>query len=548
MINISILFSALNTMNFSQQKLAKSFNTSPSTINGWVKSNRQPQLSADDILKYIDKCRNDFFLYLDNHTFMNTLINMLSITAREKQVYSRKLDAHQKNMGCTSEFYRLFMLELIQNALDKKELQEDFLSYDINTQNQSLIGIGAEHIIGVKEDGTVYFSGSNEFQQCDVYSWRDIIAVTAGCKNSIGLKKNGTCIGVGKNAIGNGEIFLWHDIISIASGTFHVLGLKSDGTVTAYGTSGSGQCDTSSWKKIIAIAAGAKHSVGLTSDGTVVCCGDNEHEQCNVSEWRNIVSIAAAGDHTIGLTSDGTVFSTGDDSYFNFDYWEKITSISTGLYHVVGLKEDGTAIATGHQANGQCDVYRWSNLIHIYAGYFSTVGVMANGKVVCTKNKYAKNNQYTDTSSWKLFDSLPKVEVTFSKFEVTRTQILSMLKEIKQYTLDYAPYINQYAYSLDTVFQNHSLKSDVIIKNLYDISKELWKLYNKVFPLCPITDLLLQYHCAFVDFYESFTQNVSAEKNFCQNFYTPSSSTYEKYITFSVVTKQVESSLFNINT
>ena len=51
-----------------------------------------------------------------------------------------------------------------------------------------------EHIVGLKKDGTVVATGDNEYGQCNVQDWKDIVAVYAGYEETIGLKKDGTII------------------------------------------------------------------------------------------------------------------------------------------------------------------------------------------------------------------------------------------------------------------------------------------------------------------------------------------------------------------
>jgi hypothetical protein len=84
--------------------------------------------------------------------------------------------------------------------------------------------------------------GDNNYGQCDVSGWCDIVAVAAG---NVHMATN--------------------------TGNAHTIGLKSDGTVAAVGNNRYGQCNVSGWRDIVAVAA-----------------GDNEYGQCDVSGWRGI--------------------------------------------------------------------------------------------------------------------------------------------------------------------------------------------------------------------------------------------------------------------
>ena len=180
---------------------------------------------------------------------------------------------------------------------------------------QNRIAAGANHTVGLKEDGTVVAVGVNKDGRCDVSRWTDIVAVAAGFEHTVGLKSDGTAVAVGRNRDGQRDVSGWTDIVAAAAGGSHTVGLKSDGTVVAVGYNSDGRCDVSGWTDIVAVAAGGSHTVGLKSDGTVVAVGHNEYGQCDVSGWTDIVAVAAGRNHTVGLKSDGTVVAVGHNEY-----------------------------------------------------------------------------------------------------------------------------------------------------------------------------------------------------------------------------------------
>ena len=113
-------------------------------------------------------------------------------------------------------------------------------------------------------------------------------SVAAGDWHTVGLKSDGTVVAVGDNEYGQCDVGGWKDIVAVAAGDAHTVGLKSDGTVVAVGWNDDGQCDVGGWKDIVAVAAGDLHTVGLKSDGTVVAVGENDDGQCKVSRWHGI--------------------------------------------------------------------------------------------------------------------------------------------------------------------------------------------------------------------------------------------------------------------
>ena len=147
---------------------------------------------------------------------------------------------------------------------------------------------GSDHTVALKSDGTVVAVGDNEYGQCDVSDWTDIVAISAGWEHTAGLKSDGTVVAVGDNEYGQCDVSVWTDIVAISAGEAHTIGLKSDGTVVAVGNHNAGQCDVGGWTDIVAVSAGGHYTVGLKSDGTVVAVGFNKYGQCDVSDWTDI--------------------------------------------------------------------------------------------------------------------------------------------------------------------------------------------------------------------------------------------------------------------
>ena len=290
-----------------------------------------------------------------------------------------------------------------------------------------------EHTVALKTDGTVVAVGDNEYGQCDVSEWTDIVAISGTDTNTVGLKADGTVVVAGDNEDGQCNVSDWTDIMAICSGiptvglktdgtvittrdreikvsdwtniaeickeNGRIVGLKTDGTVVATGFNRDGQCDVSGWTDIVAISAGLRHTAGLKADGTVVAVGDNYHGQCDVSNWTDIVAISAGGQHTVGLKADGTVVAVGENhlDQCNVSGWTDIVSIWASAWNTVGLKADGTVVAVGDNDDGQCNVSYWRDIVAISTEIGHTVGLKANGTVVV-----AGDNTYDlwDVSDW----------------------------------------------------------------------------------------------------------------------------------------------------
>lgn len=162
------------------------------------------------------------------------------------------------------------------------------LIFDALPKMENMVAISAEdgHFVGLKSDGTVVAVGKNNYGQCDVEDWRDIVEIATGKNHTVGLKADGTVEITGSSKESHSEVGKWRDIVSVAARDSQTIGLKADGTVVVglYGL-GDETNDVAGWKDIVAIEAGYKNVLGLKSDGTVVAAGSNENGELNVSGW-----------------------------------------------------------------------------------------------------------------------------------------------------------------------------------------------------------------------------------------------------------------------
>ena len=265
--------------------------------------------------------------------------------------------------------------------------------------HRTTISAGWNHTLGLKSNGTVVTVGWNDSHQCEVFDWRDIIAVSAGGEHSVGLKSDGTVVAVGWNGDGQCDVSEWSGIVAVSAGYNHTVGLKSDGTVVAVGENDDGRCNVSEWSDIVAISAGSKHTIGLKSDGTVVAVGWNGYGQCDVSGWNEVIAVSAGGSHTVALKSNGEVLAVGNDSSGRCDVfdWNGNVAISAGGSHTVALKADRAIVVAGWNEYGQCNVSGWSGIEAISAGGSHTVGLKSDGTVVAVgSNTYGQ----CDVSGW----------------------------------------------------------------------------------------------------------------------------------------------------
>ena len=276
-------------------------------------------------------------------------------------------------------------------ALPKVFLKKNAYLTDIANEYSNIISTGNAHTVGLKSDGTVVAVGDNEYEQCNVTDWNDIVAVSAGRYHTVGLKSDGTVVAMGNNNGGQCNVTDWNDIVAVSAGKYNTVGLKSDGTVIATGYYGN---DVTDWNNIVAVSAGGSHIVGLKSDGTVVAVSYS-NGKCDLTGWNDIVAVSAGEDHIVGLKSDGTVVAMGDNND-DVTGWNDIVAVSAGNGHTVGLKSNGTVVAAGYNYSGQCDVTDWTDIVAVSAGWYRTVGLKSDGTVVSVGSRQC------DVTGWQL--------------------------------------------------------------------------------------------------------------------------------------------------
>jgi alpha-tubulin suppressor-like RCC1 family protein len=304
---------------------------------------------------------------------------------------------------------------------DFEEIQasSDPLSFDslisAYEQRSPAITGGANHVVALKMDGTVYAVGSNGYGQLGdgtaldsgspvrVSGLVDVTAVAAGDGHSVALTDDGTVWtwgANGKGQLGNGtttdspapvEVSALMDVVAVAAGSDHTIALKGDGRVWAWGHNWKGQLgdgtttdslipvEVSTLVDVVAIAAGSNHSIALKDDGTVWAWGDNDDGQLGdgttidrptpvaVSAFVDVVAIAAGSNHSIALKDNGTVWAWGENKNGRLgDGTTKnrltpiqvselfdVIAIAAGQSHTIALRADGTVWAWGNNGDGR---------------------------------------------------------------------------------------------------------------------------------------------------------------------------------------------------
>jgi len=194
------------------------------------------------------------------------------------------------------------------------------------TSTEPMLAVGAWHSLALKNDGTVWAWGNNDYGQLGNGTTSGSSTTTTGDSNTTNRSP--------------AQVSGLNDVIAISAGSSHSLALKSDGTVWAWGSNNVGQLgdgtttdrnrpvQVSGLTNVIAITGGCEsHSLALKSDGTVWAWGYNNFGQLGdgtttnrstpvqVSGLSGISAIGAGSGHSVALKSDGTVWAWGHNAY-----------------------------------------------------------------------------------------------------------------------------------------------------------------------------------------------------------------------------------------
>ena len=290
--------------------------------------------------------------------------------------------------------------------------------------------------IGLRSDGTVVATGKNEYGQCNVSDWHDIIAVSSSGTHTVGLKSDGTVVAAGDNSrvmteekgffikrrmsrrieTGACNVANWHDIIAITTSPDATYGLTKNGAIVATDNKYS---SVSGWNDVIAITWRDDNLFGLRKNGTLVAARQIELQK----KWNNLIAISNNVGHVFGLKKDGTIIISSDRLGLDEGLLKNgmgilpevrklhniIAISSSGNYldkeeKLVCVKEDGSVISLeqGGKYIGNYHITKldFQNVIMVSNSWRHTVGLKADGTVVTTgDNSYGQCN----VQFWELF-------------------------------------------------------------------------------------------------------------------------------------------------
>jgi alpha-tubulin suppressor-like RCC1 family protein len=225
-----------------------------------------------------------------------------------------------------------------------------FISFNLSSQCFTSISTMGFHNQAIKNDGSLWTWGNNEYRQ-------------------IGDNTN-------INRLSPTQITQETNWQIISTGTYTSTAIKNDGTVWYWGRSylGTGCCPSIpvpqqlvGFENSISVAQGLNNTAIIKSDGTLWVRGWNEY--------------GALGNGTF-VSSDVPV-QVGSDTN-----WQ---SVSIGSQHITAIKSDGTMWGWGWNSSGQVgdgtttnrnlpvQIGNDNNWVKVYSGYSANLALKANG-------------------------------------------------------------------------------------------------------------------------------------------------------------------------
>lgn len=349
---------------------------------------------------FIDECYNKAIEYLekkDIYTAINYM-NYVNVDAKLSNLYREVCYEQANTYLANKDYYK--SLDLFKRIIEHKDSIISIRKI-INNYFEGCLAMHKGDLIALKADGTCLSSND----KYDVSNFKNIVSLSANDEHIVGLKEDGTVAVFTSNTHEQCSLSNWKEISAICASESGVYGVKRDGTVIAESNTKYPFYDPTkyikNWTNIIDISASLQHVVGLKSDGTVIAVGLNNYDECNVSEWTDIVSVYAEVGCTVGLKKNGTLRVAGDVR--NKDKieknWNSIVSIIPNNKFILGLQTDGSIVASSVNNYYDTNVYGWENIVSVSKFINNEVyGLLIDGTFV----KYEYFDKTDAVQNWNL--------------------------------------------------------------------------------------------------------------------------------------------------
>lgn len=173
-----------------------------------------------------------------------------------------------------------------------------------------MVASSTEHCVAAKSDGTVVAVGKNDYGQCNVAGWRNVVQVVCDRFGTAALTADGRVLYAGNTLHKQNQCTRWTNVKQLAICNQCIFGLRYDGTVvaTTEGNNGahfSTKPDVTSWRNITAIHAEECNVLGIQQDGKIVAISRNYYGRCEADYYMD--GSTSAVDAAFGYLNCGIV-------------------------------------------------------------------------------------------------------------------------------------------------------------------------------------------------------------------------------------------------
>lgn len=262
------------------------------------------------------------------------------------------------------------------------------------------VSIGKRHVAAVAEDGTVFADGDNSGFQCDVYGWKDIVAVSAGEAHTLGLRADGRVLVAGSNAYDECDIGHLTDVRAVYAFGGDSICVMKDGTAVAKGRS---KLDLSTFSGIVSVSWYPEGLIGIRDNGTLSLVGSiTDDDAAQEITW--LLSchdveqvIATYNSGCVILGKDKRIYKDNQPSNY-FTQWHDVISIVDLSDSFAILRSDGTVRVLSYdreKPRPDTDADKWHDIVAIYGGYKRLLGLTKDGtlRVAYTHQGWLWSNQ-----------------------------------------------------------------------------------------------------------------------------------------------------------
>ena len=271
------------------------------------------------------------------------------------------------------------------------------------------VSLGNGHTAAIKEDGSLWTWGWNEYGQLGLGTTGDrsnpvkimdgVASVSLGVGHSAAIKEDGSLWTWGRNEYGqlgdgatggfrSSSVKIMDGVVSVSLGSSYSAAIKSDGSLWTWGRNEYGQLGDGAGRSqrvpvkvmddVAAVSLGGNHSAAIKSDGSLWMWGLNTYGQLGngttedssspVKVMDDVAAVSLGDNHSAAIKSDGSLWmwgrnecsqlgdgTTGDCSN-PVKVMDGVASVSLGSFHSAAVKKDGSLWAWGWNEHGQLGI------------------------------------------------------------------------------------------------------------------------------------------------------------------------------------------------